>query len=126
MALSILEDIDSVLLHRKQVIIDEIFLKLVFIRIAGILKTYAPNGAVIFATTTPPDADMPGHDMDRLKAYNAAAVAALSPMGILINDLFTPVAEDIDRMISEDYLHASPYGVEILANRVADCIKKNA
>ena len=29
-------------------------------------------------------------------------------------------------MISEDYLHASPYGVEILANRVADCIKANA
>ena len=94
------------------------------VRIAKILKTYAP--VVIFATTTPPSPKMWGHDLDRVRAYNAAAMAALEPLGVLFDDLFTPVAEDIDRMISEDYLHASPYGVEILANRVADCIKKNA
>ena len=94
------------------------------VRIAKILKTYAP--VVIFATTTPPSPKMWGHDLDRVRAYNAAAMAALEPLGILFDDLFTPVAEDIDRMISEDFLHASPYGVEILANRVADCIKANA
>jgi lysophospholipase L1-like esterase len=94
------------------------------VRIAKILKTYAP--VVIFATTTPPSPKMWGHDLNRVRAYNAAAMAALEPLGILFDDLFTPVAEDIDRMISEDYLHASPYGVEILANRVADCIKANA
>ena len=94
------------------------------VRIAKILKTYAP--VVIFATTTPPSPRMWGHDLDRVRAYNAAAMAALEPLGVLFDDLFTPVAEDIDRMISEDYLHASPYGVEILANRVADCIKANA
>ena len=94
------------------------------VRIAKILKTYAP--VVIFATTTPPSPKMWGHDLDRVRAYNAAAMAALEPLGVLFDDLFTPVAEDIDRMISEDYLHASPYGVEILANRVADCIKTNA
>ena len=96
------------------------------VRIAKILKTYAPGGVVIFATTTPPSPKMWGHDLNRVRAYNAAAMAALEPLGILFDDLFTPVAEDIDRMISEDYLHASPYGVEILANRVADCIKANA
>ena len=94
------------------------------VRIAKILKTYAP--VVVFAATTPPSPKMWGHDMDRVRAYNAAAMAALEPLGVLFDDLFTPVAEDIDRMISEDYLHASPYGVEILANRVADCIKTNA
>ena len=94
------------------------------VRIAKILKTYAP--VVIFATTTPPSPKMWGHDLNRVRAYNAAAMAALEPLGVLFDDLFTPVAEDIDRMISEDYLHASPYGVEILANRVADCIKANA
>ena len=94
------------------------------VRIAKILKTYAP--VVIFAATTPPSPKMWGHDMERVRAYNAAAAAALEPLGILFDDLFTPVAEDIDRMISEDLLHASPYGVEILADRVADCIKKNA
>lgn len=94
------------------------------VRIAKILKTYAP--VVIFAATTPPSPRMWGHDLDRVRAYNAAAMAALEPLGVLFDDLFTPVAEDIDRMISEDFLHASPYGVEILANRVADCIKANA
>ena len=94
------------------------------VRIAKILKTYAP--VVVFAATTPPSPKMWGHDMDRVRAYNAAAVAALEPLGILFDDLFTPVAEDIDRMISEDLLHASPYGVEVLATRVADCVKKHA
>ena len=93
-------------------------------RIAKILKTYSP--VVVFAATTPPSPKMWGHDLDRVRAYNAAAMAALEPLGILFDDLFTPVAEDIDRMISEDLLHASPYGVEVLANRVADCVKKNA
>ena len=94
------------------------------VRIAKILKTYAP--VVVFAATTPPSPKMWGHDIQRVRAYNAAVMAALEPLGILFDDLFTPVAEDIDRMISEDYLHASPYGVEVLANRVADCVKKNA
>lgn len=94
------------------------------VRIAKILKTYAP--VVVFAATTPPSPKMWGHDMDRVRAYNAAALAALEPLGILFDDLFTPVAEDIDRMISEDLLHASPFGVEVLANRVADCVKKHA
>ena len=93
-------------------------------RIAKILKTYAP--VVVFAATTPPPPKMWGHDLDRVRAYNAAAMAALEPLGVLFNDLFTPVAEDIDRMISEDFLHASPLGVEVLANRVADCVKKHA
>ncbi|MBO5512626.1 MAG: SGNH/GDSL hydrolase family protein [Clostridia bacterium] len=93
-------------------------------RIAKILKTYAP--VVVFAATTPPSPKMWGHDLDRVRAYNAAAMAALEPLGVLFNDLFTPVAEDIDRMISEDFLHASPLGVEVLANRVADCVKKHA
>ena len=94
------------------------------VRIAKILKTYAP--VVVFAATTPPSPRMWGHDIQRVRAYNAAAMAALEPLGILFDDLFTPVAEDIDRMISEDLLHASPYGVEVLANRVADCVKKHA
>ena len=94
------------------------------VRIAKILKTYAP--VVVFAATTPPSPKMWGHNIQRVRAYNAAAMAALEPLGILFDDLFTPVAEDIDRMISEDLLHASPYGVEVLATRVADCVKKHA
>lgn len=91
------------------------------VRIATILKTYAPT--VIFATTTTPDSQMPGHDIERLKAYNAAAVAALAPMGIIINDLFTPVATDVDAMICGDHIHLSAQGIEVCAKQVADCIR---
>ena len=90
-------------------------------RIAAILKTYAPT--VIFATTTTPDPEMPGHDINRLKTYNAAVCAALEPMGVLINDLFTPVASDVDGMICEDHIHLSAHGIEVCAKQVADCIR---
>lgn len=91
------------------------------VRIAGILKTYAPT--VIFATTTTPSPEMPGHDIERLKAYNAAAVAALTPLGVLVNDLFTPVAADVAGMICEDHIHLSAQGVEVCAAQVAACIR---
>ena len=94
------------------------------VRIAAILKSYAPNGTVIFATTTPPSPEMWGHDLERVRAYNAAVVAALEPLGIVINDLFTPVAEDVEHMICEDLIHSTPYGVEVLAQQVADLIRK--
>lgn len=94
------------------------------VRIAAILKSYAPNGTVIFATTTPPSPEMWGHDIERVRAYNAAVVAALEPLGIVINDLFTPVAEDVEHMICEDLIHSTPYGVEVLAKQVADLIRK--
>ena len=94
------------------------------VRIAAILKSYAPNGTVIFATTTPPSPEMWGHDIERVRAYNAAVVAALEPLGIVINDLFTPVAEDVEHMICEDLIHSTPYGVEVLAQQVADLIRK--
>ena len=93
-------------------------------RIAAILKSYAPT--VIFATTTPPDSRMPGHDAERLKAYNAAAVAALEPLGILVNDLFSPVAADPAGMICEDHIHLSEQGAAICAEQVANCIRAAA
>ena len=91
-------------------------------RIAAILKTYAPT--VIFATTTTPDPDMPGHDINRLKIYNAAAAETLASMGILINDLFTPVASDVEGMICEDHIHLSEHGIEVCAHQVAECIRR--
>ena len=90
------------------------------VRIARILKTYAP--VVIFATTTPPSPKMWGHDMDRLKAYNQAVTQALTAEGILINDLFTPVYEDIDRMICDDLIHLSHQGIEVCAAQVIKAI----
>ena len=90
------------------------------VRIARVLKTYAP--VVIFATTTPPSPKMWGHDINRIKAYNAAVVEALTAEGVLINDLFTPVYEDVDEMICDDLIHLSDKGIEACAKRVVDAI----
>ncbi len=90
-------------------------------RIAGILKTYAP--VVIFATTTVPDPDMCGHTWERIDSYNRAAVEALRPMGVIINDLYPLVAGNTERMICEDHIHLTPEGSLIVAERVAHAIR---
>ena len=45
---------------------------------------------------------------------------------MLINDLHTAVAKDIDRYIAEDTLHLSQEGIEFCAGMVADAIKAAA
>lgn len=92
------------------------------VRIARVLKTYAPT--VIFATTTPTKPEMWGHDIERIKTYNAAVVEALTAEGVQINDLFTPVSEDIDGMICDDLIHLSPKGIEACTERVVEAITK--
>ncbi len=93
-------------------------------RIATILKTYAPT--VIFATTTVPAPAMWGHSRDRIAAYNEAAIAALRPMGILINDIFPLVDGHTDTMICEDLLHLTEDASRIIARQVADTIRRAA
>ncbi len=93
-------------------------------RIAAILKTYAPT--VIFATTTVPDDAMPGHSVARIEAYNRAAIDALTPMGVMINDLFPLVAGHTDTMLCEDHLHLSETGARLVAEKVADIIRTAA
>ena len=94
------------------------------VRIARILKTYGKT--VIFATTTPTHLAMWGHDRTRLNSYNEAVTAALRAEGIVINDLYTPIAADIDKYIAADYLHLSEEGIEVAAKQVTECIKEYA
>ena len=45
-------------------------------------------------------------------------------MGIVINDLFTPVAADIPRYIREDdKIHLTDEGIEVCAEKVAAAIR---
>ncbi len=90
-------------------------------RIADILLTYSKK--VIFATTTPPKPTMWGHDINRIKEYNKAAIELLEPKGIIINDLFTPVSQDIEKYICDDLLHLSEAGIDMCSSLVADKIK---
>ena len=91
-------------------------------RIARILKTYAPK--VFFATTTvPAPVGVYDHSYDRIMAFNKAAIEALEPMGIIINDIFPMVYGHTDEMICADKLHLTEEGAKKVAARVADVIR---
>ena len=88
----------------------------------ALIKTYAPT--VIFATTTVPTPDCIGdQDYDRIMAFNKAAIEALEPMGVIINDIFPMVYGHTDEMICDDKLHLSEVGAKTIAARVADVIR---
>lgn len=93
------------------------------VRIAHILQSYCPR--VIFATTTPPRPEMWGHDPERVKAYNAAAVAALRPLGVRIDDLYSLIAPDTQHLIrGDDFLHLTDEGIALTAGQVARSVRE--
>ena len=55
--------------------------------------------------------------------YNKANADQLAARGIKINDLCALVLEDTDRYISDDGIHPSAEGYELLARQVAEQIK---
>lgn len=94
----------------------------VLVRIARILQGYCPR--VIFATTTPPRPEMWGHDIERVRAYNAAAVAVLHPLGVQINDLYSLIAPDMQHLIrDDDLIHLTDAGIELTAAQVARSVR---
>ncbi|MBQ9545567.1 MAG: SGNH/GDSL hydrolase family protein, partial [Clostridia bacterium] len=60
----------------------------------------------------------------RTERFNALAVEALEPMGVIINDLYTPISKNIERYICDDRIHMTPEGVEYSAKLVAGKIKE--
>ena len=91
------------------------------VRIARILLAMTPR--VIFATTTPvrPLEASVNRTIDE---YNAALVPRLREMGVIINELGGAIAEDVERYIREDdKIHLSDEGIELAAERVAECIR---
>ena len=79
---------------------------------------------VIFATTTPVCITHPDLTNDRIRQYNALVVPRLKETGIIINDLHTLVAADIDRYIREDdMIHLTENGIAVCAQQVANAIR---
>lgn len=95
-------------------------------RIAAILLKKTRR--LIFATTTPvwPEMFASGAVYPRrneeIRDYNRAAVDLFEGLGIEINDLHTPIMEDVKRYVSEDMVHLSDAGSELCAGRVAAII----
>ena len=94
------------------------------VRIARLLKERA--GTVIFATTTPVRAENRHNRNEVVEAYNAALVPRLLEMGVVINDLYTPLSEDIYRYVSTDTIHLSEEGIELAADLVEAVIRREA
>ncbi len=91
------------------------------LRIADILLSKFEK--VIFATTTPVRPENYYNSNSDIVRFNEIIVPLLREKGVIINDLYTPIAEDIYANVADDTLHLSEKGVEICARLVADRIK---
>jgi len=95
-------------------------------RIAWILLRKTQR--LIFATTTPvwPEQFTGGSIHPRrnedITAYNSTATELLGKLGVEINDLYSPLAPDVKRYISEDMVHLTEDGKCLCASRVAAAI----
>lgn len=94
------------------------------LRIAKILKERA--GTVIFATTTPVRPENSHNKNEVIEAYNAALVPKLEEMGVIINDLYTPISKDIYKYICDDTIHLSEDGIRLAADMVESVIRREA
>lgn len=84
---------------------------------------------IILATTTPTrkereTASGTQHFNEEICMYNKKLVDVLGDKVDFVNDLYAAVQKNVNEYISDDYLHPSPKGVEIIAQQVADSIKR--
>ena len=96
----------------------------IMLRLARLFKERAST--VIFATTTPVRVENPHNKNETIKAYNDALVPRLEEMGIVINDLYTPLSEDLYKYISDDMIHLSEEGTAVAAQLVEAVIRREA
>ena len=61
-----------------------------------------------------------------IEAYNNALVPKLREMGIVINDLYTPLSKDVYRFICDDTIHLSEEGISVAADMVEAVIREEA
>ncbi len=96
----------------------------IMLRLARLLKERAT--IVIFATTTPVRPENVHNKNETIKAYNEALIPKLKEMGIVINDLYTPLSKDVYKYISDDMIHLSEDGISVAADMVEAAIRTEA
>ena len=80
---------------------------------------------VIFAATTPVTAAHTTIFNADIERYNGAVVPLLREKGVLISDLYSLMAADIDRFIrKDDNIHLTEDGAAVCAAAVADAIRR--
>ena len=96
----------------------------IMLRLARLLKQRATT--VIFATTTPVRPENLHNKNETIEAYNQALVPKLREMGIVINDLYTPLSKDVYKFICDDTIHLSEDGISVAADMVEAIIRAEA
>lgn len=95
------------------------------LRIADILLSR--HKTVIFATITPVRKENPYNKNSVIEQYNNAIVPKLREKGIIINDLYSLVATDIEKYIREDdMIHLTEEGIDLCAKQVTKVILEAA
>lgn len=94
------------------------------LRITDILLSKCKK--VIFATTTPVNPKNFYNSNKDIIRFNEIIVPLLKEKGVIINDLYTPVAADIEKFIADDTLHLSDSGVKLCTELVVNKIKEAA
>lgn len=79
------------------------------------------TGAILVWARTVPFTDATAVG-DRVKMLNTTADAIMAKHGIMVDDLYSTVAGDLDKYISSDKVHFNPTGVEVQAKAVAKAI----
>ncbi len=96
------------------------------------LRELKKTGAeIIFATSTPVadekrflDGPVPPRMLNEdIVRYNEAAVRLMNEQGIKVNDLYKVMMDGGSGLISDDLIHPSAAGVEVLSDAVCACIK---
>lgn len=90
-------------------------------RICRILRkiTGKPDLPLVIATTTP---TLHG-DHEDIRLYNSILRKVAEEENARVNDLYSVVSPAKDRMIGEDHIHLTPFGVEAVAEQTAGILR---
>ncbi len=92
------------------------------VRITKILQKKGKT--VVFSTTTPVRNDNQFNSNKDIKYFNELAVNALTPMGVIINDLYSVVMYDLEVNIHEDdKIHLTEQGIRLCAEATANLLR---
>ena len=74
---------------------------------------------IVIATTT----SIVYGDHGDILLYNDVLRKVAAEENALVNDLFSVVAADKEKMIGEDHIHLTPFGVEAVASQTASVLR---
>ena len=96
-------------------------------RIYGVLRKIS-HAKIILATSTPTRIEkerdpVSKHFVTEIKVYNDALLCALGAKVDDVDDLYGLIFPQREKLISDDYIHPDPVGVDVLACEVCRRIK---